>query len=345
MLQRFLYLSLIVVHQSKEIRLFGFIFCLSKFSTQYFGVPTFLCIFAKEINAYPPLSEYIRLNGFVSLDAWWLFRGISVFIVMKEKEIWKPVKGFEGYYEISNLGRVKSVDRYVNWNGHKRHVKEKIKDTHFDVHGYPCVTLCKDRKSRSYFLHRLLMEAFVPNPENKPFIDHINTDVRDFRLSNLRWVTAKENSNNPLTMQHCRENTYTEERTEKINAKRKALGILIEVYQYTKDGSFVARYDSMHQAQTKTGIYSSQIRTVLNDNTQSAGGYMWFTTKQQNVKYKRRPFKNARTIVEVDESGNEIRRWKMLKDAAKDIGATPDNIRKAINESRKVKGHICKFDI
>lgn len=74
-------------------------------------VQNFLCIFAKEINAYPPLSEYIRLNGFVSLDAWWLFRGISVFIVM-EQEIWKDVVGWEGFYQVSNLGRVKSLDRW-----------------------------------------------------------------------------------------------------------------------------------------------------------------------------------------------------------------------------------------
>lgn len=260
-----------------------------------------------------------------------------------EQEIWKQVKGFEGYYEISSKGRVKSVERYVDWNGHKRHVKEKIKKVHDNKNGYPCVSLCKNRISRCYFIHRLIMEAFVPNPENKPYIDHIDTDVHNFSLSNLRWVTAKENSNNPLTLQHCRENTYTEDRTAKINEKRKSLGILVEVYQYTKDGLFVAKYDSMHQAQIKTGIYSTQIKFVLNDNTQSAGGYMWFTKPQQNIKYKKRPHPKAREVVLINDIGEEIKRWEMLKDAAAFVGATADNVRKAIKEKRKVKGFMLKY--
>ena len=116
-----------------------------------------------------------------------------------EQEIWKPIKGFEGFYEISNLGRAKSLERtYKTRNNKTWHVNEKfLKITPF--HGYPAVVLSKNSVCRRYAIHRLIAEAFIPNPENKPFIDHINTNTMDYRLSNLRWVTAKENSNNPIT--------------------------------------------------------------------------------------------------------------------------------------------------
>ena len=132
------------------------------------------------------------------------------------EEVWKPVVGFEGYYEISSYGRVRSVERYVRQSNHLRYVPMKIKKIIPNRFGYPVVTLCRNRRSRQYGIHRLLAEAFIPNPENKPFVDHINTDITDFRLDNLRWVTAKENANNSLTLKHCRENTYTPERSKKI---------------------------------------------------------------------------------------------------------------------------------
>lgn len=269
--------------------------------------------------------------------------GAFPFFIVMEQEIWKDIKGYEGYFKISNIGRVMAIERYVKQGNGLRYCKERIVPHHLNPFGYPCVTLCKEKKSKQHSVHRLIMEAFVPNPENKPHIDHINTDKTDFRISNLRWVTPKENANNPLTLQHCRENTYTDERNRKINAKKKELGILIEVFQYTKDGVFVAHYESTQKAQAATGIYSSQIRSVLDDNTQSAGGFMWFTKKHDNLKYKRRLSKNAKVVIEIDSSGKEIKRWNMLKDAAKEIGVTRDNIRKAIKENRKVRGHMVQY--
>lgn len=265
------------------------------------------------------------------------------FFIVMEQEIWKDIKGYEGYFKISNLGRVMAIERYVKQGNGMRYCKERIVPHHLNPFGYPCVTLCKEKKSKEHSIHRLIMEAFVPNPENKPHIDHINTDKTDFRISNLRWVTPKENSNNPITLQHCRENTYTDERNIKINAKKKELGILIEVFQYTKDGVFVAHYESMQKAQAATGIYASQIRSVLDDNTQSAGGFMWFTKPQQNIKYKKRPHPKARGVVLTNDIGKEIKRWEMLKDAAAFVGATADNVRKAIKEKRKVKGFMLKY--
>ena len=152
-----------------------------------------------------------------------------------EQEIWKPVVGYEGLYEVSNLGRVKSVERYV-----PRHVRGRIKEVHSGSGGYPCVTLCKNRKSRVTPLHRIIALAFIPNPDNKPFIDHIDTDVTNYSLSNLRWVTPKENANNVLTMQHCRDNTYISEVANRSNATKiikNTPNAPKKVYQYAMDES------------------------------------------------------------------------------------------------------------
>lgn len=115
-------------------------------------------------------------------------------------EIWKDVQGYEGLYQVSNLGRVKSVGRFVDRlaSGHCWQ-KERILKLHKKHNGYLGVILCKDGKSKNFKVHRLVAIAFIPNPENKPYIDHINAIKTDNNINNLRWVTCKENMNNPLT--------------------------------------------------------------------------------------------------------------------------------------------------
>ena len=116
-----------------------------------------------------------------------------------EEEIWKPIKGYEGLYEISNLGRVKSLN-------YKGTGKEKILKNTENSKGYLMVCLTKNGKQKLFKIHRLVAEAFIPNPENKPCIDHINTIKNDNRVENLRWVTNEENNNNPLTKKKRNEN-------------------------------------------------------------------------------------------------------------------------------------------
>ena len=116
-----------------------------------------------------------------------------------EEEVWKPIKDYEGLYEISNLGRVKSL----NYGGTG---KGKILKNIEDRKGYLKVCLTKNGRHKILKVHRLVAEAFIPNPGNKPCVDHINTIKNDNRVENLRWVTHKENSNNPLTKKKMSEN-------------------------------------------------------------------------------------------------------------------------------------------
>lgn len=263
---------------------------------------------------------------------------------MNQEEIWKPVNGYEGYFEISNLGRVKSVERYVRQSNHLRFVPEKIKKIHFNKGGYPCVTLCKDRVSKEKLLHRLLMEAFVPNPEGKTQIDHINTNVKDYRLENLRWVTPKENSNNPLTLQHGRENIYTPERNRKMNLTRKKGNYIRDIYQYTKDGKFVEYFFSSRDAERKTGISCTHILSILDDNTQSAGGFLWFSKKVDGISYVPRIHPSSKAVLHYDLSGNLLGEYQSIKVASKHTGITTSSIYRSLRSKfKKPRKYIFRF--
>lgn len=107
----------------------------------------------------------------------------------------KDIKGYESLYTISNDGVVRSLDRYnIDKNGKKKFYpgRELIQETS-TVYGHKRVTLSKDGKTKRHLVHRLVGEAFIPNPENKPQINHIDSNPSNNHVSNLEWVTSSEN--------------------------------------------------------------------------------------------------------------------------------------------------------
>jgi hypothetical protein len=161
-------------------------------------------------------------------------------------EIWKPANGYEGYYEVSSMGRVRSVDRTTPHPRNKTMVlarKGRILKYEFDKYGYPVVTLSKDSKTKTFKIHRLVAMAFVDNPNNLSEIDHINAKKYDNRPENLRWCTTQQNS---------------EWRTQKLRPKVKCK---------ETGGVFTSSYDAaawviQKGLKTKKGIQTTNYKTV-----------------------------------------------------------------------------------
>jgi len=105
------------------------------------------------------------------------------------KEIWKPIPSYEGLYEISNTGKIKSLPKSGSGNS----LSEKIMNDFDNGKGYRYITLTNKTKRRNFYVHRLLAESFISNPGKKPFVNHLDGNKANNKLSNLEWSTESEN--------------------------------------------------------------------------------------------------------------------------------------------------------
>lgn len=107
-------------------------------------------------------------------------------------EVWKDIKGYEELYMINNYGCVMGKERMTTGNRNRK-LKSKIVKNHADKLGYQLVDLCKDGKKKTFKVHRLVAQAFIENPQNKPYINHKDGNPRNNNVQNLEWCTQKEN--------------------------------------------------------------------------------------------------------------------------------------------------------
>lgn len=114
---------------------------------------------------------------------------------MIQDEVWKDIEGYEGLYQVSTCGNIKSLAKpRKNGNGRSYIQKEKLLKQTFTSTGYKKVELYKDGKRKGFKVHRLVAIAFIPNPDNKPEVNHIDGNKINNNIDNLEWVTSSENS-------------------------------------------------------------------------------------------------------------------------------------------------------
>lgn len=195
-----------------------------------------------------------------------------------ENEIWKPVVGFEGLYEVSSFGRVKSLERVMHRkNSGDIVIKERIMCPTPNFKGYLYVKLYNYGRPKMKKIHRLVAEAFIPNPLNKPHIDHIDTDKRNNNVDNLRWVTASENKNNELTRELHRRIMDAAVTRKCLDGRMANNSETMErtVLQFSKDGELIKEFHSLRSANDETGAGVGHISAVCHGKRKTAGGYIW----------------------------------------------------------------------
>lgn len=191
-------------------------------------------------------------------------------------EIWKDIVGFEGLYQVSNSGRVRSLER-VTYG--KRRPAMIRKPSINRVTGYCYINLCKDRVSRNYLLHRIVATAFVPNPHGYETVNHKNENKQDNRAENLEWMTLADN---------LRYGTHTERATRNKppmigeshpNFGKRGSAALTHkgrvVGTSKKDPSITVEFDTAATAARSLGISTGQLCDAINGKAKSCGGYTW----------------------------------------------------------------------
>lgn len=179
------------------------------------------------------------------------------------KSEWRPVVGYEGLYEVSDKGEVRALERsFTDSIGRKTMKKARLLNGRVSGHGYIRITLEKDGQPKTYNVHRLVAEAFIPNPSMLSFVNHKDENKLNNNVSNLEWCTAKYN---------CNYGTRNERMTEKLRATCKASKPIVAT---TADGK-KEYYKSAHEAGRILGHVHTGITNALNGRTHSAYGRTW----------------------------------------------------------------------
>lgn len=164
------------------------------------------------------------------------------------EEVWKDIKEYEGLYQVSNTGEIKSL------------INNLIKKHKNDKDGYCLITLHCNGERKGYSIHRLVANAFIENLNNKPQLNHKDGNKRNNNVSNLEWCTAKENTHHAIKTGLMKNILSQPPR---------------KVIQLGKDGNMISSYTSIKEAENKLGLSCGNICKVCKGINKTAGGFKW----------------------------------------------------------------------
>lgn len=192
-------------------------------------------------------------------------------------EEWREVRGYEGLYEVSNTGKVRSVTHYRNggnqfgatfktiYRGRELEPQPRRINGGYESHGHLRVSLTKNGKTKKFFIHRLVAIAFIPNPYNLPIVNHIDENQQNNNVTNLEWCDQKYNMNYGTCRQRGVMNTDYKARAKKQNKK---------VYQYDDEGNLIKVWNSRKEA-SEAGFTATAITRCAQGKRKHHKGYVW----------------------------------------------------------------------
>lgn len=189
---------------------------------------------------------------------------------MEEVEIWKDIEGYEGLYQVSNFGRVKSLPRNTTKGGVIKPIKNKD--------GYLYIVLCQNGKVKTFKTHRLVAITFLNNPNNLPCVNHKNEIKTDNRLENLEFCSYQYNNSYGTKPERISESLkgkhHTEEAKQKMSEAHKGKRRK-PILQFTLDNVFIREWDSATTASKELKIHRGDITACCKEKRKSASGFIW----------------------------------------------------------------------
>ena len=186
-------------------------------------------------------------------------------------EIWKDIKGYEGLYQVSSLGNVRSLDTMINCKGAKnidKHLRKgKVLKKYIGTSGYYTINLSKNSKIKVYRVHRLIANAFIPNINNLPLINHKDGNKLNNNINNLEWCTYAYNNKEAYRI------------GLKVGAEKGKYGKYSKfskpLLQYSVNGELIKEWENAEQVKRELGYCPENIRNVCNGRRKIANGYIW----------------------------------------------------------------------
>ena len=265
-----------------------------------------------------------------------------------ENEIWKEINGYEGIFQISDNGKVKSL------YGRKPRIRKPYKKEN----GYLSISLSKGGVSKTFYIHRLVAEAFIPNPENLPQVNHKDENKTNNNVNNLEWCTALYNLN------------YGTYRERVSNSKTNNPKVSKKVMQFDLEGNFVSEYPSVKETSRQTGFIHQNIQACCKEKSRMCNSYIFLYKKDFSEEYLKKRIektkekrnviitkdhrdkivkklingKRSKPVLQYTKSGEFVKEWPSMKEAERETGIKESGISCCcIGYSKSSGGYIWKY--